>query len=153
MFWDDGSTLANHSRILMTLSAMYDPAVYVTDQQYFKKHKESLNVQAEVEKPYLYLMGRCPTNDQQILYIEEGIKDIHDKAEKIVSPSGIPYQDVMRLFKEDSPARQFEAGQQKDGNYDCTASSVHSNLISSLTQTFSLDQMSLQDRVNKISIS
>ena len=30
--------------------------------------------------------------------------------EKIVSPSGIPYQDVMRLFKRDSPAPQFEVG-------------------------------------------
>ena len=152
MFWHDGS-LANHSHILMTVSAMYDPAVCVTDQQYFKKHKESLNVQAEVEKPYLYLMGRCPSNDQQILYIEEGIKDIHDKAKKTVSPSGIPYQGVMRLFKEGSPARQFVAGQQKGRNYVCTASSVHSNLISSLTETFSLDEMSLQERVNKVSIS
>ena len=96
----------------MTVSAMYDPAVYITDQEYFKKHKKSLNVQAEVEKPYLYLIGRCPSNDQQILYIEERIKDIHDNmTEKIVSPSAIPYQDVRRLFTGDSPARQFEAGQ------------------------------------------
>ena len=153
MFWHDVSTLANHSHILMTVSAMYDPAVCVTDQQYFKKHKESFKVQAEVEKSYLYLIGRCPSNDQQILYIEERIKDILDKAEKIVSPSGILYQDVMPLFKKNSPARQFETGQQKGRNYVCTASSVHSNLISSLTQTFSLDQISLQERVNKISIS
>ena len=74
----------------MTVSAMYDPAVYITDQEYFKKHKKSLNVQAEVEKPYLYLIGRCPSSDQQILYIEERIKDIHDMTEKIVSPGGIP---------------------------------------------------------------
>ena len=45
------------------------------------------------------------------------------------------------------------AGQQKGGNYVCTACSVHSNLKSSLTHTFSSDHMSLQDRVNKISIS
>ena len=68
-------------------------------------------------------------------------------AEKIVSPDDIPYQDVMRLFEGDSPARQFEDGQQKGGNYVCTACSVQSHLISSLTHT--LDHMSLQDRVNK----
>ena len=45
-------------------------------------------------------------------------------AEKIVSPGDIPYQDVMRLFEGDSPARQFEDGQQKGGNYVCTACSV-----------------------------
>ena len=32
MFWHDGSTLVNHSHILMTVSALYDPAVYITDQ-------------------------------------------------------------------------------------------------------------------------
>ena len=146
MFWHDGSTLSNHSHILMTVSAMYDPALYITDQECFKKHKKSLNVQVEVEKPYLfYLMRWCPSNDQQILYIEERIRDIHDMTEKIISPAGIPYEDVMRLFKGDSPARQFEADQQKGGNYVCTACSVHSNLISSLAHTFSLDDMSLQD--------
>ena len=59
----------------------------------------------------------------------------------------------MRLFEGDSPARQFEAGQQKGGNYVCTACLVYSNLISSLTHTFSLDHLSLQDRINKIRIS
>ena len=82
MFWNDRSTLANHSHILMIVSAMYGPAVYITDREYFEKHKKSLKVQAQVEKPYLYFTGRCPANDLQILYIEEVIKDIHDMAEE-----------------------------------------------------------------------
>ena len=90
MFCHDGSTLANHSHISMTVSAMYDPAVYITDQGYLKKHRKSLNVQAEVAKPYPYLMGRCPSNDQQVLRIEERIKDIHNMTEKIVSPNSLP---------------------------------------------------------------
>ena len=57
MFWHDGSTLVNHSHILMTVSALYDPAVYITDQEYFKKYKKPLNIQTEVEKRYLHLMG------------------------------------------------------------------------------------------------
>ena len=44
MFWHAGSVLGNHSHILLTVSAMYDPAVYITDQEYFKKHKKSLKV-------------------------------------------------------------------------------------------------------------
>ena len=38
MFCRDGSVLANDSHILITVSAMYDPAVYITDQEYLKKH-------------------------------------------------------------------------------------------------------------------
>ena len=40
IFWHDGSVLENHNHILMTVSAMYDPAVYITGQEYFKKHKK-----------------------------------------------------------------------------------------------------------------
>ena len=41
IFWHDGSVLANHSHILITVSVMYDPAVCITDQEYFKKYKKS----------------------------------------------------------------------------------------------------------------
>ena len=34
-------------------------------------------------------------------------------AENFVSPTGIPYQDAMRLFRIDSPARQFDAADQQ----------------------------------------
>ena len=83
MFSHDGATLANHSHIVMTGSAMYD-AVYIADQEYFKNNKKSLNIQTELEKPYLYLMGCCPLNEQQFLYSEERVKDIRDMAEHFV---------------------------------------------------------------------
>ena len=40
MFWHDGSTLANHSHILMTVAAVYDPAGYFRDEQFFRKIKK-----------------------------------------------------------------------------------------------------------------
>ena len=40
MFWHDGSTLANHSYILMTVAAVYDPAGYFRDEQFFRKIKK-----------------------------------------------------------------------------------------------------------------
>ena len=67
MFWHDGSTLANHSHILMTVAAVYDLTVYFRDEEFFEKNKRMINIQVEVEKPFLYIMARCPSNEQQLL--------------------------------------------------------------------------------------
>ena len=37
-FWHDGSTVSNHSHILMTVSCMYDKAVYLSDAEYQNIH-------------------------------------------------------------------------------------------------------------------
>ena len=78
-----------------------------------------INIQAEVEKPFLYIMARCPSNKQQFLYAEERIKDILNLKEDLALLSGIKIHDVFRFFKGDAPAHQFEAGHQKGGNYVC----------------------------------
>ena len=153
MFWHDGSTLACHSHILMTFNTIYDPAVHLTDEEYFNKYGLNINIQSEVEKPFLYIMARCPSNEQQILYIEERLEDIFELKNTIELPDGINIKDIMRMFKGDSPARQFEAGQQKGGNYFCVCCAIHSNLTSDFAYAHSQEHISLQDRISKIRAS
>lgn len=66
-----------------------------------------------VEKPELYLLARCPSNDQQILYCDTRMEDVLDLKTPVTTENGINITDVMRFFKGDGPASQFEAGQQK----------------------------------------
>ena len=33
-FWHDGSTISNHSHLLMTISTLYDPQLFLTDNEY-----------------------------------------------------------------------------------------------------------------------
>ena len=72
-------------------------------------------VQSIVEKPSLYIIGRCPSNDQQLLYSDIRLEDISLLRENLKTSDGITIRDKKRIFKGDSPARQFEAGQQKGG--------------------------------------
>ena len=109
-----------------------------------------INIQAEVEKPFLYIMARCPSNEQQLLCAEERMKDILNLNEDLALLTGIKIHDVFHFFKGDAPARQFEAGHQKGGNYVCVACSIHCNLIHDLVHSYSLQNMSLEDRINKI---
>ena len=87
--WHDCSTLSNHSHFLMMVSTMYDTAVHLTSNEYFKLRGENIDVQSIVEEPYLYIFGRCPSNDQQLLYSEERIEDIMNINKKVVSQNEI----------------------------------------------------------------
>ena len=150
MLWHDGSTLSNHGHLLMMVCVIYDPAIYYTDKEYFELYNKNINIQALVERPNLYLLARCPSNDQQIMYGDERMEDIASLNIDIPTPSGIPIKDVMRVFKGDAPAAQFEAGQQKGGHFFCWACPIKSYQSSDLISTLNAPHMSLQDRINKV---
>ena len=99
MFWHDGPSLSNHSYILMMVAVMYDPAIHLTDLEYKEKYGININVQASVEKPHLYLLARCPSSDQQILYSDTRLEDIISLKDDIEISEGIFLKDTIRAFK------------------------------------------------------
>ena len=54
-FRHDESSFSSHSRILIVVSCLDDTAVFVTDEEYFKLEDSLINIQAGIEKPFLYL--------------------------------------------------------------------------------------------------
>ena len=69
--WHDHSTLANHGHILFMVSCLYDPAVHLTNLEYKLETGEEIDVQMEVEKPEIYIVGRCRSSDtEQLAYVE-----------------------------------------------------------------------------------
>ena len=65
------------------------------------------NVQSIIEKPYVYILARCPSDDHQFLYIQERLDDILELDPKITH-NEISIIDAMRIFKEHYPAAQSE---------------------------------------------
>ena len=150
MFWHDGSTISNHSHILVMVSCLYDPAIFLTDEEYSKSNGVLANLQAIVEKPFLYILARSPSTDQQLLYSDERLADILKIKKPIQTPDGIPIYDTVRAFKGDHPASQFEVGQQKGGNYACHGCCINSHCIKSIPHSFKCSTINLYDRINKI---
>ena len=56
------------------------------------------DVQAAVEKPSLYLLARCPSNEEQLFYSDPRLEDLKD-LDTPIEFNGIAITDVMRLFK------------------------------------------------------
>ena len=152
MFWHDASNVSNHDHFLVTVAPIYDEAVYITNAEYTQKYGEKINIQAEVEKPYIYIFGRCPSNDQQLLYSEERIEDILAVNKEVVI-DGIKFKDVVRIFKGDNPAAQLEAGHQKGGNFHCWICPMKADMSKNIFHSLQLPYLSLQDRVNKVKLS
>ena len=55
-FWYDGSSISNHSHLLMTVNTLYDKTIHMTNQEYEEKHKKEVDVQSEIEKRYVYIL-------------------------------------------------------------------------------------------------
>ena len=98
MCWHDGSTIGGHGYIVITISVMFDVAAFFSDEEYFLKYGENVCVQSIVEKPSLYIIGRCPSNDQQLLYSDIRLEDISLLRENLETSDGIPIRDKMRIF-------------------------------------------------------
>ena len=107
-----------------------------------------VNVQTSVEKPQFYLLARCPSNDSQIMYTDTRLEDIRKLSENIKTDSGIELNDKMKFFKGDGPAAQFEAGQQKGGDYFCWSCNLFAGRSDDLTYALNTEYTSLQDRIS-----
>ena len=147
MLWHDGSSVANHSHLMMMVSCIYDTCSFLTDEEYQKTFGRNVNIQSIVEKAFMYILARCPSKDQQLLYIEERLNDIKELSSPL-EIDNIPIFDIMRVFKGDNPASQFEVGHQKNGDYFCWQCPLNAQLLPNIVHSLSLLVLSLQDRIN-----
>ena len=148
-FWHDGSTIANHGHLLIMVNTVYDIAIYLTNEEYFLKYGHHKDVQSEIEKPELYLFGRCPSNEQQMLYGDTRNEDI--KTTKYPTKIGdICIQDIIRFFHGDGPACQLEAGQQKGGDFPCWVCPINMNSSNDVAHVFYQPIMGIKERIRKV---
>ena len=86
-------------------------------------------MQEEIEKPFMYIMARCRSNDEQLAYTETRLDCVKDLEIKSETSKGYEITDKIKFGKADGPIVQFETGNQKGGNYFCPcgieASKVH----------------------------
>ncbi|CAG2194291.1 unnamed protein product [Mytilus edulis] len=77
-------------------------------------------------------------------YSTTRVEDLKDLSTPSIAPDGLKVYDTVRIFTVDNPARQFECGQQRGGNYRCIcglAAVNHSNFEAAFIQkTQSLQQ-------------
>ena len=98
----------------------------------------------------IYILVRCPSNDQQLLYSEERLDDILKLNENMKTSNNIEIIDKLCIFKGDKPASQFESGQQKGGNFYCFLCATHAENASSYVHTHRKYIETITDRIKTV---
>ena len=55
MVWGDNSTLLNHGHLLLTVNAVYDEALYYTNNEVKDRGQENIDVRSLVERPRVHI--------------------------------------------------------------------------------------------------
>ena len=125
--------------------------VFYTSTEYQEISGDTVNVQAEIESPEMYIIGRCKGNDEQLGYIETRLECLKDLGVGVnLKTIDDQYQDVTiydrrRFLHGDGPAAAFEAGNQKGGHYFCPSCDVHSSFTDNISYSYQLALHSLED--------
>ena len=151
MIWHDLSTVANHSHLVFMVTCLYDPAFFYTDSEYQQLTGKCISIQAKVESPSVYIVARSSSSDkEQLSYVETRLECLKDLSHPVTTESGIVINDKMRFFHGDTPARQYECGQQKGGNYYCAVCGAAANRVYEMDYSFRCSHVSLADRQNLV---
>ena len=150
IFWHDASIVINHGYLVFTVNAMYDPAVFYTDREWFENFKEKKSIQGVVETPEVYIVGRCKANDEQLSFTDTRVACLQGISMPVTSSNGIVINDIVRVFHGDGPACQLEAGQQKGGNFYCTGCNIHASATTDITKTYIALYRDLSERIELV---
>ena len=143
--WHDGCCIPNHSHLMVTVNNLYNAAIHLTDKEYKQIYGKEINVQSVIEKPYLYILARCPCDNHQLMYADCRNEDIRQLTDDF---NGIKIKDIVRFFHGDGPSCQMESGQQKNGRCVCWVCPANFD-IGNLAYMFSLPHVNIKYKNGK----
>ena len=87
--WHDHATILNKGLIMVTVHILYDTAIFLSNEEYTLKTGVSVNVQAEVEQPMVYMLtlGSSSIEDQAAL-ISERVDCLSEMSQRIFTSNG-----------------------------------------------------------------
>lgn len=109
---------------------LYDQATFYTNSEYKVITGQEVNILSLVEAPSLYIVARSTSCDEeQLCYIETRFDCLDELSDPTMTTTGVAVTDKMRFFHGDSPSRQYEAGQQKGGNFYCAVCGANAHRV------------------------
>ena len=144
--WHDHGKIAGHGHFLVIISGIYDRAFYYTQEE-LKEMNLKIDAVNLVEKPEIHIIAKSGSADaDQMAYSESRVECLLEINGTITSQSGRPISDTLRFFHGDHPAQQFEAGNNRGGNYPCVTCSTHRDRFDDLCHVYRQPVIALTDR-------
>lgn len=126
---------------------MYDPAIHLSDAEARAQLANEVDVQATVERPYLYMLGQSSSSiEDQIKFIPARQDDLRKLSDTLKTQENVSIEEEMRFMNGDNPAVNFECGNQHGGHYGCPGCDGHLNLCHDLEYMSKRKYLTLSDR-------
>ena len=109
--WHDYTTILGTGYIMITINALYDTGLYMTEEECRQKNGRLVhNLQSIIERRYVFLLaaGSSSVEDQETL-VPDHTECWHDLGQSIITSNGIEIIDTLKFFKGDTPAKQMES--------------------------------------------
>ena len=108
MIWGDNSTILNHGHILYLIQCLYDPAYFYTPEEMKARGYGDVDVAEIVERPHLYILGRCESKEvEQLAYVETRQECLDYLPYQVETSDGVKVNDVMWFLHEDGPKENY----------------------------------------------
>ena len=85
------------------VSCLYDPAIFLTDEEYSKSNGVFVNLKAIVEELFLYILARSHSTGQQLIHSDARLADILQIKNPIQTSDGIQMYDTVTAFRGNHP--------------------------------------------------
>ena len=143
--WHDHSTILRTGYILFAVWVVYDPIVFLTDNEYSAKTGQTVsNLQEMIEEPAIHMIAPSSSSpDEQLALVPDRVECLQQFSQSILSQTGVQVND--RFFCGDKPAQQFERGTQLGGNYKCGSCGCISSLMQDLGYALQCKRRTLGD--------
>lgn len=130
----------------MTVHVAYDPAVFLTQQEYEENFASTTLLQSIIERPVVLMMaaGSSSAEDQSEVF-QDRIDSLATMSQPLTAKEAVEVEDKLCFFVGDHPAQQFERGTQQGGHYKCGGCGCRESMIGDLAHTLHATWRSLQD--------
>ena len=135
LFWHDHSTILSRGYIVVTVSVVYDHALFLPNACQ----------QSTIEEPEIHMIALSSSSmEDQVAFVPDRYDCLSELNEVVYSSNHVPVVDVARFFTGDHPAQSFERGTQQGGNYKCGGCGVQTHMIDDFAHAVQLPMRSLE---------
>ena len=130
----------------MAAHVAYDPAVFLTQQEYEEKFASTTLLQSIIERPVMIMMAAGSSSaEDQTAVLQDRIDCLATMSQPIIAKETVEIEDKLRFFVGDHPAQQFERGTEQGGHYKRGGCGCKESMIEDLAHTLHIEWRSLQD--------
>lgn len=123
--WHDHSTVCGFGFIPVTCKEVYNNLVHYTNDEYKILTGQTVDVQVEVERPYIHLLAAgSSTASDHIAFTPDRVKCVKALETTLEAADGTHLKDILRFSHGDKVVQWIEGGYQAGGNYKCGACGV-----------------------------